>query len=166
MAKRVLYIVVAIVLVGFLYLGYTNYDAGHSISNGEVYSNDPPTGKTAKSTGGSSIGASSTDGQPIVYPSPASTGTSVISSASPATRAGQVSQPGVASSTAVPPGTDTISPTPPNGMVFSGTGKYQLYRQGNITWRLDTDTGHSCIIFATDEEWKKPRVFRAGCGKT
>jgi hypothetical protein len=49
-------------------------------------------------------------------------------------------------------------------MVFFGTGKYQLYRQGNITWRVDTETGKSCILFATDEEWKKPTVYRAGCG--
>jgi hypothetical protein len=61
---------------------------------------------------------------------------------------------------------DTISPNPPNGMVFAGTGRYQLYRQGNITWRLDTETGRSCIIFATDEEWKKPRVYKAGCGRS
>jgi len=49
-------------------------------------------------------------------------------------------------------------------MVFSGTGRYQLYRQGNLTWRLNSDTGQSCILFATDEEWKKPKVYRAGCG--
>ena len=61
------------------------------------------------------------------------------------------------------PATDTISPNPPNGMVFSGTGHFQLYRQGNLTWRLDTDTGQSCVLFATDEEWRKPKVFHAGC---
>jgi hypothetical protein len=37
-------------------------------------------------------------------------------------------------------------------MVFSGTGHYQLYRQGNLTWRMNTDTGRACILFATDEE--------------
>ncbi len=61
------------------------------------------------------------------------------------------------------PATDSVSPNPPNGEVFAGTGKYQLYRQGNLTWRLNTDTGQTCIIFATDEEWKKPKVKRAGC---
>jgi hypothetical protein len=64
------------------------------------------------------------------------------------------------------PATDTISANPPNGMAFTGTGKYQLYRQGNITWRLDTDTGRTCVIFATDEEWRRPKVYRAGCGKS
>jgi hypothetical protein len=75
----------------------------------------------------------------------------------------QVTQEGQSPDGTVPAG-DTISPNPPNGMVFSGRGKYQLFRQGNITWRLNTDTGQTCIIFATDEEWKKPRVYRAGCG--
>jgi len=62
--------------------------------------------------------------------------------------------------------TDTINPNPPNGMVFSGSGKYQLYRQGDITWRLDTDTGHTCIIYATLEQWNKPLVYSHGCGRT
>ena len=61
------------------------------------------------------------------------------------------------------PTTDSIPANPPNGMVFSGTGRYQLYRQGSITWRLDTDNGHTCIIFATDEEWRKERVYSHGC---
>ena len=49
-------------------------------------------------------------------------------------------------------------------MLFAGTGKYQLYRQGDITWRLDTDTGWACILFATDAQWAKPRVYQHGCG--
>ena len=57
-----------------------------------------------------------------------------------------------------------ISANPPNGTVFAGRGKYQLYRQGDLTWRLNTETGQTCIIFATDDEWRKPRVYRAGCG--
>ena len=63
------------------------------------------------------------------------------------------------------PANDTLGPNAPNGMRFSGTGKYLLYRQGDITYRLDTDTGFSCVLFATDEQWKKPRVYRDGCGK-
>ena len=46
------------------------------------------------------------------------------------------------------------------------TKNVTLYRQGDITWRLDTTTGRTCIVFATDEEWKKPRVFKAGCGRS
>jgi len=62
------------------------------------------------------------------------------------------------------PAGDTIPVNPPNDMKFVGTGRYELYRQGNLTWRMDTDNGHACIIFATDEEWRKPRVYSNGCG--
>lgn len=58
---------------------------------------------------------------------------------------------------------DTIPRNPRNGLIFAGSGKYQLYRQGDITWRLDTETGETCILFATDAEWSLTRVFRNGC---
>ena len=62
------------------------------------------------------------------------------------------------------PVNDTIARNPPNGLIFAGAGKYQLYRQGDITWRLDTDTGRACIIFATDTLWSRLRVWDQGCG--
>jgi cytoskeletal protein RodZ len=62
------------------------------------------------------------------------------------------------------PAADSITRNPPNGMIFAGTGKYQLYRQGDITWRLDTDSGEACILFATDSEWSKQKVYSHGCG--
>lgn len=61
------------------------------------------------------------------------------------------------------PATDSISPNPANGVAFSGTGKFQVYRQGNLTWRVDTESGHTCILFATMEEWRKPIVYEHGC---
>ena len=61
---------------------------------------------------------------------------------------------------------DTISANPPNGTVFSGTGHFQVYRQGNLTWRINTDTGQSCVLFATDAEWRKPRVYQRGCAQS
>ena len=64
---------------------------------------------------------------------------------------------------ALPARGDTIPRNPPNGLVFAGSGKYQLYRQGDITWRLDTETGESCILFATDAQWSRTRVFQNGC---
>lgn len=70
--------------------------------------------------------------------------------------------PSQAQSDTLPAG-DTISRTPPNGMIFAGRGRYQLYRQGDITWRLDTDTGWACILFATDTQWSKLRVYEHGC---
>ncbi|SEC48141.1 hypothetical protein [Terriglobus roseus] len=60
--------------------------------------------------------------------------------------------------------TDSIQPNPPNGAAFTGTGKFQVYRQGNLTWRVNTETGANCILFATMEEWKKPVVYNHACG--
>jgi len=62
------------------------------------------------------------------------------------------------------PASDTIPRNPPSGLIFAGSGKYQLYRQGDITWRLDTDNGRACIIFATDNQWSRVRVWDQGCG--
>ncbi len=62
------------------------------------------------------------------------------------------------------PKTDTIAPNPPNGMTFAGKGSYQWYRQGNLTWRVDTTSGRSCIIYATMDEWRKQIVLSHGCG--
>ncbi len=62
------------------------------------------------------------------------------------------------------PVADSQIPNNPNGQRFGGTGQYQWYRQGNITYRVNTQTGASCVAFATDEEWRKPRVISRGCG--
>jgi hypothetical protein len=77
-------------------------------------------------------------------------------------------QPG-AMPVGLPPGLptrDSESPNAPNGLRFAGSGAYQWYRQGNITWRVDTTTGRSCIIYATMEEWRKQIVMSHGCGRT
>jgi hypothetical protein len=64
------------------------------------------------------------------------------------------------------PMTDSQSPNAQNGMRFAGSGAYLVYRQGDITYRMDTTTGHSCVIYATMEEWRKPLVMSHGCGRT
>lgn len=61
------------------------------------------------------------------------------------------------------PVTDSIAPNPPNHAAFAGTGKFQVYRQGDLTWRLNTDDGHTCILFATMDQWRKPSVYRNAC---
>ena len=72
MAKRVLWIVVIVIVAGFLYFGYTNYDAGRSATNGDVYSNDQPSSKH-RSNDVSSEDSRDTKSasQTIVYPTPA-----------------------------------------------------------------------------------------------
>jgi len=64
---------------------------------------------------------------------------------------------------APPPASDTIPPNPPNHVAFGGTGKYMWYRQGDITWRVNSDTGMSCVAFATMQEWARAIVFQNGC---
>lgn len=60
---------------------------------------------------------------------------------------------------------DSRSTNAPNDLRFAGGGAYQWYRQGNLTWRIDTATGRSCIIYATLEEWQKKIVASHGCGR-
>jgi hypothetical protein len=175
MAKRVVIIVVVLVLAVFAYISYNHYDGRRAGVSGEVFSNDPQPGKTkvdsvsrtsTDSAATSDKKAADSDADAIVYPS--------ATTAQPTPAAGdkaaspsdvQVTQTGQSAQDANLAG-DTISPNPPNGMIFAGKGRYQLYRQGNITWRVNTETGKNCILFATDEEWKKPRVYRAGCGSS
>ena len=60
---------------------------------------------------------------------------------------------------------DSLPPNAPNGAAFAGTGAYQWYRQGDLTWRVDTKSGASCVDYATIEEWSKPLVYSHGCGR-
>ena len=159
MGRRVLILVLVLAVALFVYLGYNSYDARREGANGDVFSRDSGNGRDSgggKMNSGAADG-SSRAGQTIVYPAQQPAAPAQDATPGPSNSDMQASRDGA-------PASDTISPNPPNGMVFSGTGKYQLYRQGNLTWRLNTDTGQSCILFATDAEWKKPKVYRAGCG--
>jgi hypothetical protein len=61
------------------------------------------------------------------------------------------------------PASETISRNPPNGIVAAGSGKFELYRQGDLTFRLNTETGDACVLFATQAEWRKSLVYEHGC---
>jgi hypothetical protein len=61
------------------------------------------------------------------------------------------------------PAGDTVAPNPPNHVAFGGTGKYMWYRQGDLTWRVNSDTGASCIAFDTMQQWARPIVYQNGC---
>ena len=138
MAKRILAI---LALVAIAYLGYMTwhrYSAGKLASNGEIVSDD------LQNSSDSSTSTGDPAPQRARPPSAARRSTAV---------------PG---SMAVP-GADSLSPNAPNGATFTGKGKYQVYRQGNLTWRLDTENGQTCILFATEEEWRKPIVYSHGC---
>jgi hypothetical protein len=49
-------------------------------------------------------------------------------------------------------------------MRFAGSGVYQWYRQGGLTFRIDTSTGKSCVLYATKKLWRDPLVHSNGCG--
>ena len=169
MGKRVLVIVLLAVLALFVYVGYNSYDTRRAGASGQVFSSDSarPKSETSRPSSPSATQADTAtqpqETETIVYP-PAGPQTPQTASVGADGGAPQVTQ-SQQGAPATAPGNDTISPNPPNGMVFAGSGRYQLYRQGNLTWRLDTETGRSCILFATDEEWKKPRVYKAGCDR-
>jgi len=115
---------------------------------------------TAAATGTTEVGPAS------AAVTPAATSTPVASAATPAqpqTDAAYAVGSGAAPASL--PATDSVPPNPANGARFSGTGAYQWYRQGNLTWRVDTVSGRSCIDYATMEEWRKPIVSSHGCGK-
>ena len=59
--------------------------------------------------------------------------------------------------------TDSQPPDAPDGVRFGGSGRFQIYRQGNLTFRVNTQTGSSCVLYATMEEWRRPDVYRHSC---
>lgn len=42
-------------------------------------------------------------------------------------------------------------------------GRYQLHRDGLRTWRLDTSTGKSCLLLATEVDWKGSAKDQVSC---
>jgi hypothetical protein len=62
------------------------------------------------------------------------------------------------------PASETMSRNPPDRTILAGTGRYELYRQGDITWRMDTATGQACVLFATEAMWRKSLIYEHGCG--
>jgi hypothetical protein len=153
MIKRIIWIVVALVVIGVFYVGYRTYDAGRTLSSGDVQTDDS---RSRSTTPAASTPSTLPPNQTIVYPSANEPGGSgAATTTAPSTTTSTTGQ--------IPPPGDTLGPNPPDGERFGGSGKYQLYRQGNLTYRLDTETGQSCIIYATDEEWRKPRVLKNAC---
>ncbi len=160
MLKRVLIGLAMLVGAVFAYVGWNSYDAGPLRRDGQVVQTDGPSvagapDAAARPTGTSAKVGSAGSGSGANLDGGNGRGSEVGGSL--------LAAPG--SSGVRPPATDSIAPEPPNGMLFGGSGHFQLYRQGDLTWRLDTETGETCIIFATEELWRKPRVFRAGCRK-
>ena len=149
--SRFIWILGVIVLViGGIWL-YNTYGHKDQLGSGLVISHDSDSKDSAELST-----AASTQPSPIPTTSIATT---------PQQAAPPVPQPAAKPSAALPV-SDTIDRNPPNGAVFTGTGDYTWYRQGDITWRVNSKTGASCIAFATIQEWQKRIVYSHGCRNT
>ena len=178
MLRRIL-VVIAIVAV-FIggWMLYTRNAERSRIGSGDVFSSDPASsnhstadntdldGRPAGTVGPTpsrSDAPGTINGEPVpgaTSNQPPDSMKAPIASANPSTN------PPAHAPAGPLPVSDTIAPNPPNGLAFGGTGKFQWYRQGNLTWRVDTASGTSCIAFATMDEWRKPIVYTHGCGNS
>lgn len=131
----------AIVVFGVLW--HRHRARTRALTSGEVFVREQP----------------SAPAKPLIPASPAEDQIAATASPQPVSPAPSAAAPEMS-----PPTGDSIPRNPPNGLAFAGSGKFQLYRQGDITWRLDTQTGNACILFATDAQWRRSRVYQAGCG--
>lgn len=145
--RRLVAAVLLILFVVFCVWVYRRHEAAVALGDGAVTNPDgsPITSSQPQGTGGGRA-----SNQPPVSEQRAS-----FSPAAPAT-----------AQTTMVPANDTVAPNAPNGLAFGGTGRFQWYRQDNLTWRVDTQNGEACIAFATMEEWNKPIVYSHGCGNS
>ena len=169
MLKRIVIVAVVVVCCIGGWMLYNRNQAQNALGNGDVHVTDSSSkssdtantdldGNAAHPTPSRSDAPGTVNGEPVNGTTsnqpPESMKAPIASANPPAT---------VAAPTALPV-SDTVAPNPPNGLAFGGTGKFQWYRQGNLTWRVNTTSGSTCIAFATMEEWQKPIVYSHGCG--
>ena len=153
--SRFIWILGVIVLViGGIWL-YNTYAHKDQLGSGLVISHDSASNSDSNDSAEPNTAAST-------QPSPIRTTSSAATPQQPSQPAPQTaSKPSAAL-----PVSDTIDRNPPNGAVFTGTGDFTWYRQGDITWRVNSKTGASCIAFATIQEWQKRIVYTHGCRNT
>jgi hypothetical protein len=153
------------------------------MDTGEVHVRQLPADETAKSAAPEAIPADQPT-QPDDHPAAPDSVTSesinsdsatpqlaIPDSTTPQPAAPQVAQadrnkPQTQSPVYTLPATESLSRNPPNRTVLAGTGRFELYRQGDITWRMDTASGKACVLFATEAMWRKPLVYDHGCGNS
>ena len=137
-------LVISVVIAGVV--GYIHWSNTRAMNSGEVHVRQQ-TAETAKSAAPKGDSAN----QPA-QPSDQSEVARVDQNA-------QQAQSGVYTL----PAAQTLSRNPPDRTILAGSGRYELYRQGDITWRMDTATGKACVLFATEAMWRKSLVYDHGC---
>lgn len=156
--KKIVAVIVVFGIIGLGIVWQKHRARARALSSGEVYVRDQPAATPQPLP--SRVAPQSSSGDEIATtatPQPAASANSGVQDNQAAKSASSGQPP-------LPPGGDTIPRNPPNGLAFAGSGKFQLYRQGDITWRLNTQTGDACILFATDVQWRHARVYQSGCG--
>ena len=146
-----LLMVVVVVIAGASW--YLHWSKTRAMNSGEVHVREQP-GNAAKTAAPEAASAN----QPAPPEDQAANGADASGSQNSA-------QPqGAQSSVYTLPASDTISRNPPDRTILAGAGRYELYRQGDITWRMDTATGQACVLFATEAMWRRSLVYAHGCG--
>ncbi len=138
---RLLLVLSALVIAGFWFVHWSRTRA---LNSGEVHVRQQP-GDTAKPT----TPQTETASQPTQPQEIASNTPSEQPRAQP-------------DSVTTLPASETIRRNSPNGVV-TGSGKFELYRQGDLTFRLNTETGDACVLLATEAQWSKSIVYDHGC---
>jgi hypothetical protein len=168
MVKRILAMLLLILVVLAIYLGYKHRQEARQLADGEIRCVGcmSPEEK-ARFEKRNALEASDSQAKAKVNIAPATDFPAAPSATiqTPPPEAGSRPIEASGSSNGLP-ASDSLSPDPPNGVIFSGKGSYQWYRQGNLTWRLNTKTGASCVAFATLDEWQNPIVAHHGCSRT
>ena len=161
MVKRIVAAVIVVAVLLASYWAYQRYTGNIRLRDGDVTVADAQPGEdtTAHAT------PSRSDAPGTINTAPAGSGVNAgTQSASLAQlQAQNNTTPQAGSQAGSAPARDSQSPDAPNGMAFSGSGQFQVYRQGNLTWRINTSDGSTCILFATNAEWRKPNVYNHGC---
>ena len=151
---RLLMVASALVLGAFYFVHWSKTRA---LNSGEVHVRQQPNDKTKPDT---TANASATLPDSQVQPSQPQE----VASNSPDDSGVNSSRPQPQNSVATLPASETISRNPQNGIAAVGSGKFELYRQGDLTFRLNTETGQACVLLATDSQWRRPLVYEHGCG--
>jgi hypothetical protein len=141
-------VLIAMVIVGGVL--FLHWSRNHAMNSGEVHVRQQPAeaAKSAVPEGGSANPAAQQGDQ----------------SANPEVAQNDQNRSQSQSSVYTLPASETLSRNPPDRTVLAGSGRYELYRQGDITWRMDTATGQACVLFATEAMWRRSLVYEHGCG--
>jgi len=140
-------LVVAAGVTGFV--GYIHWSRTRAMNNGEVHVRQLPA-EAAKSAAPEGDSAN----QPARQ---------TAQSTTPEVAQADQNPPQAQTGVYTLPATETLSRNPPDRTILAGAGRYELYRQGDITWRMDTATGKACVLFATEAMWRKSLVYDHGC---